>query len=166
MTTATIEPIQAEATAVDDRDGEDIDGPGWEKLTGATEVDVMSVLTIVMGYFAMMQQLGRVEVEMLFDIGGSTRHFVKPDVAFVSFERWPKSRKIPSQNAFRVVPDLVVEVVSPSNSANEVEEKIVGYLGAGVRQIWVIYPTTGRVYIHDGSQEIRMISGGRGTRWR
>ena len=158
MASVTIEATRSDAISVEEDPGEDMDGQDWEKLMGATEVDVMSTLTIVMGYFAMTQELGRVEVEMLFDLGGPKRHLLKPDIAFVSYEKWPKSRKIPSRNAFRIVPDLVVEVVSPSNSANEVEEKIVGYLEAGVRNVWIAFPTTRRVYIHDSLTSVRIVS--------
>ncbi len=77
----------------------------------------------------------------------------------MSYQRWPLSKKIPSKNAFQIVPDLVVEVVSPTNSAYEVEEKIVEYLEAGVRQVWLIYAITGRVYIHDSLSSVKVVSG-------
>lgn len=58
-----------------------------------------------------------------------------------------------------VVPELAVEVVSSTNSANEVEEKVVEYLKVGVSLVWVVYPTTGRIYVHDGSSTVRVVSG-------
>ena len=44
----------------------------------------------------------------------------RPDAAFVSFDRWPKAWRIPQANAWDVVPDLAVEVVSPTNLAEEI----------------------------------------------
>ncbi|HYI15958.1 MAG TPA: Uma2 family endonuclease, partial [Thermomicrobiales bacterium] len=36
--------------------------------------------------------------------------------------------------------DLAVEVVSPSDSANDVQEKVREYLDYGVQLIWVVHP--------------------------
>jgi Uma2 family endonuclease len=159
MASVTIESMQSDDIDTADRPCEDMGGQEWEKLMGATETDVMSVLTILMGHFAMTHRLGRVEVEMLFDLGGPKRHFLKPDVAFVSAQRWSLSKKIPSKNAFQIVPDLVVEVVSPTNSAYEVEGKVVEYLQAGVRQVWLVYAITERIYIHDSLSSVKIVSG-------
>jgi len=65
----------------------------------------------------------------------------KPDVAFVSFERWPEDRPIPYRgNPLDVVPDLMVEVISPTDEAEEVLKKAFEYLQAGARLVWLIYP--------------------------
>ncbi len=75
MASVTIESMQSDAIEPEDRLCEDLDGQDWEKLMGATETDVMSILIIFMGHFAMTQRLGRVEVEMLFDLGGPKTPF-------------------------------------------------------------------------------------------
>ena len=63
-----------------------------------------------------------------------------PDVAFVSKGRIPP----PDQQAgfWAIAPDLAVEIISPSETANEVQEKVRDYLVAGVRLIWLVYPDT------------------------
>jgi Uma2 family endonuclease len=45
-------------------------------------------------------------------------------------------------------PDLAVEVISPSDRAGSIQEKIDDYLEAGVRLLWVIYPQTQKVVVH------------------
>jgi len=45
-------------------------------------------------------------------------------------------------------PDLVVEIVSPSNTHSEVFHKFHYYLEAGVREYWVIEPETKKVQVH------------------
>ena len=45
-------------------------------------------------------------------------------------------------------PDLVVEIVSPSNSNRELFLKFQYYLEAGIREYWVIYPEDKRVQVH------------------
>ena len=44
----------------------------------------------------------------------------RPDVSFVSFQRWPRGKPVPGTQAWAVVPELAVEIVSPTNGANEV----------------------------------------------
>ena len=52
-----------------------------------------------------------------------------------------------------VVPDLVVEVVSPGDRASELEQKLREYRDAGVPLIWILFPDTenARIYRADGS---------------
>jgi Uma2 family endonuclease len=47
-----------------------------------------------------------------------------------------------------LVPDLVIEVVSPNDKVTELEKKIDLYLADGVRLIWVMNPEVRKVTIH------------------
>ena len=51
----------------------------------------------------------------------------------------PSASASPRTEAWDVIPDLAVEVISQSNSADEVAGKIEQYFHAGVRQVWVVY---------------------------
>jgi Uma2 family endonuclease len=60
-----------------------------------------------------------------------------PDVSFVAAER------IPADNppAFLpLAPDLVVEIISPSETAKSIAEKVSDYLQAGTPLLWLVYP--------------------------
>lgn len=62
----------------------------------------------------------------------------RPDTSFVRLQRQPAG---PLQRGHgRVAPDLVVEVVSPHDLFQEVDEKVDEWLAAGVQLIWVINP--------------------------
>ena len=78
--------------------------------------------------------------------GGEAESNRRPDIAFVSFERCPADL-LPStrENAWDVVPDLAIEVISPSDLAEEQLEKVLEYFQAGVRLVWVVYPTLGHL---------------------
>lgn len=68
-----------------------------------------------------------------------------PDVGFIVGERLPDGlpvRYIP------LAPDLAVEVVSPTDTAAEVQDKVVEYLSAGVRMVWVVYPSSKTITVH------------------
>ena len=41
-------------------------------------------------------------------------------------------------------PDIAVEVVSPSNTAAEIDRKVAEYLAAGAQRVWVAHPATRR----------------------
>ena len=43
-----------------------------------------------------------------------------------------------TESEFRAGPDLCVEVLSPTNTRAEIDEKIAAYLAAGAREVWVV----------------------------
>jgi Uma2 family endonuclease len=76
-----------------------------------------------------------------------------PDLAFVSLSRLP----VIVPGFVRVVPDLAVEVRSPSDSPAHVTAKIREYLDAGVRLTWVIDPETRSAEIHRPAMPIERV---------
>jgi Uma2 family endonuclease len=74
-----------------------------------------------------------------------------PDVSFVKADRL-RPEQI-GEGWLKLVPDLIVEVISPNDLAEEVEEKIEMFLKAGVPLIWVVSPAGRNVKIlrNDGS---------------
>src|SRR4051794_13502325 len=67
--------------------------------------------------FVRQNKLGRAVAETLFQLSAERKLQRRPDVAFVSYARWPKSRRSPDTAAWDVIPDLAIEVNSSSNSA-------------------------------------------------
>jgi Uma2 family endonuclease len=58
-----------------------------------------------------------------------------PDVAWASDEFL---RAHASATPFPRAPEVCVEIVSPSNSEEEIEEKIRAYLAAGAQEVWIV----------------------------
>jgi Uma2 family endonuclease len=81
----------------------------------------------------------------------------QPDVAFISKERHP----ILDGVEFPVAPDLAVEVISPSESSNEVLKKVQAYISAGTRLVWTAYADEEMVYVWrpapDGSLNVQAV---------
>jgi Uma2 family endonuclease len=127
---------------------------------GAFQGDIASALCEFLRFHARTQRLGKVVVEVLFDLGRPKGSHRRPDLAFVSFERWPRGRRVPETNAWGVVPDLAVEVISPTNLAEELVQKVSEYFEAGVRQVWVVYANVRQVYVYDASTSIRVVASG------
>ncbi len=124
----------------------------YEMIDGRiVEIERMSVYSTLVATrlsFALQSHvepsgLGTVIVEGLFKIPTprDRRRKRRPDLAFVSAQRWPLDRQISiTVNAWEVVPDLAVEVISPTNGYEEILEKLGDYFGAGVRLAWVFSP--------------------------
>src|SRR5262245_30141409 len=66
-----------------------------------------------------------------------------PDVAFISKARQPKR---PSVAWNPLAPDLAVEVVSPTDNATEIADKVANYLLAGTL-LWYVYPEKQQVKV-------------------
>ena len=78
------------------------------------------------------------------------------DVAFIRKERLPEGRLTPGP--FEGAPDLVVEIVSPNDTASEVQEKVSQWLEAGAVVVWLLFPATRGVVIcrsNGSSPELR-----------
>jgi Uma2 family endonuclease len=134
-------------------DGQIVENPAM----GARESILASFLQDLMGPVARASRLGRVVTETLFWIDRASKLKRRPDVAFVSAKRWPMKRPVPGTEAWDVIPDLTVEVISESNSANAVARKIEEYFKAGVSQVWVIYPSTSKIYVYDSPARVRIL---------
>lgn len=81
-----------------------------------------------------------------------------PDVAFVSAGRIP--REGPPVGFARFAPDLAIEIVSPSNTMSEVQEKALDYLESGSAVVWVVDPGSRTVTVYRAPDEIRLLRHG------
>ena len=68
------------------------------------------------------------------------------DICFYSEARWPRERV--GWELIPVLPDLVVEVYSPSNRPGEMRDKVYEYLRAGVMMVWVIHPSKRQLWVY------------------
>lgn len=79
-----------------------------------------------------------------------------PDVAFVSRERIPPG-DFPEKFC-PGAPNLAVEVLSPSDTLYEVEEKIEEYLEAGIKLVWIVNPKKRTVTIYQPKIETQTLT--------
>jgi Uma2 family endonuclease len=148
------------ASVTDDRDaryevvnGEIVELPPM----GIYETWIASILHAHLHMYA-ANELGRAVMEPLFDFTKIIGNKRRPDVAFVSYQRWPRDKEVPQTEAWEVVPNLVVEVVSPSNTAREVLDKMAEYFEVGVERVWVIYPTQRFVYLYASPSDVKVVA--------
>lgn len=63
---------------------------------------------------------------------------VEPDVSFVSQARWAAGPAPEVGKFLRIVPDLVVEILSPTTASRDRGEKKAIYEKAGVGELWLV----------------------------
>jgi Uma2 family endonuclease len=118
---------------------------------GAMHGRVAMDLGIALGMYAKQAGAGKVyAAETGFKLAQDPDTVRAPDVAFVARDRLPPA----DLTAYApLAPDLVVEVVSPSDRPGEVLAKVADWLNAGTRLVWVVDPLRrqARVYRQDGS---------------
>lgn len=79
-----------------------------------------------------------------------------PDQAFVSAERM-NACPAPQRGFWPVAPDLTVEIVSPGDDAQDLNDKVDDYLRAGVRLVWVFYPNRRQVHVYRGRCPVEIL---------
>lgn len=117
-------------------------------VAGRRIVRILSVRDLMIAnrlFFRLMEfgrtrRLGRFFFGQIYDLGLANETQRMPELSFVSYERWPSQTRLPSDDPWRVTPDLVGLIVTPGCSIGDVETRVGEYLRAGVRMIWSIIP--------------------------
>lgn len=107
-------------------------------------------------HHARVHGLGRVVTEAGFLLTDDPPTVRGPDAAFISTRNFPTTG-VPT-GFWRVAPDLAVEVVSPSNTATEIQERVLEYLDAGTRLVWVVHPRIRTVTVFHSKTNVRVLT--------
>jgi Uma2 family endonuclease len=91
-----------------------------------------------------LRGLGRVFLEAGFKLTERPPTWIEPDSSFLTKER---SKATGSDKHFVGGPEIAVEVVSPSESAKDIQRKLDLLLGAGSQTVWVVYPDSQTVHV-------------------
>src|SRR5207249_9139187 len=87
-----------------------------------------SLIAFQIGYilqaWSIQRRLGTVVVEALFILDAARNIRRRPDVAFVSAEKWPIDKPVPESGDWELIPDLAIEVISPNDLFQDVIGKM------------------------------------------
>jgi len=102
--------------------------------------------------FVKRHRLGEITVETDFRL--STETVRNPDIALVT--RAQLKQIDIARSPIEGAPTLAIEVISPSNLAQDTRKKVQQYLVSGCQAVWLVYPGLRLVEIHDaaGTREI------------
>ena len=157
----------AELPKYDDRrielvEGEIVDMP----LPNPIHAAVLATLSTKLNIFVTDSESGRVlvgDAPFILKRDAEGRDTLRGlDIAYISAERLPG--KLPRSPLY-LAPDLAVEIISPSNKAEDIEKKIEQLFDAGTTLIWIVYPELQHIAVHtnDGTFKLKesdLLTGG------
>ena len=115
-----------------------IDGELFVTMSpGELHGTLASEIARLLGNFVVENNLGRVTVEAGYHPADSRETLLLPDVAFRSKTRAPGPVRV---GFVPTMPDLAVEVLSPSNTLDELRRKAKVYLRHGTALVWLVNP--------------------------
>lgn len=132
-----------------------IHGELVEKKTAFNSLWIATQIASVVISHARQRKLGWAAVEPIIAcFPWLGRHARRPDVGYWSMSRLPSADD--TRAALPMAPELAVEVLSPSNLAFDLDEKIAEYFQADVLEVWVVNPhqRTVRVLFPDGTSRL------------
>lgn len=142
-------------TTPDELEAMDPDGERFEVLFGELiEVPGMGLRHgrqggRIHGYLAahvFANDLGEVFTsDSRFVLTSEPRSVLAPDVSFIAKDRLPPGEV--DAGFSRIVPDLVVEIASPSQYAPELLQRVTAFFQGGVREVWLVRPVSETITI-------------------
>lgn len=114
--------------------------------SGMEHGEIGSFLGGSLSIYVRSNKLGRVcDSSTAFTMKNGNKR--SPDVSFVAKERLQGVKRL-SKAYFQGSPDLAVEILSPTNTVEEIHGKIVEYFENGSRLVWVIHPDEQYVLVY------------------
>lgn len=113
--------------------------------------EIANLIRDELAAFARSSRRGRARNDLLFRIPltDDPNRNRAPDVAFITYDRWPPNRPLRYRgNPIDVVPNLIVEVASPTDDAEDLLAKAHEYLRAGAELVWIVYPRVRQLYAY------------------
>ena len=142
----------------EDRLCELIDGVLVEKTMGSYESMLAVEFGVRLSLFAKPRRLGRVlGADGMLRLAPSLIRI--PDVSFIVMDKFPGGR-FPAGAIASLAPDLAVEVLSSSNTAEEMADKLQDYFAAGVRLVWYVDPVAHSIDVFTAADQKRTVREG------
>jgi Uma2 family endonuclease len=150
---------ETDAVTVHERDGhlcELVQGILVEKVMGQYESLVAAELIYLLKAFLRGKTQGKV-----FGADGMMKlepGLIRiPDVSFVSSERLRQNTPTPWQPLVSLVPNIAAEVLSPGNTKQEMDQKLIDYFDAGVQLVWYLDPRKKTATVYTAVDQERTI---------
>jgi Uma2 family endonuclease len=126
-------------------------------LAGTEHGAIIFNLSILLGQYIKENNLGQgFGAETGFKLTTNPDTVRAADIAFVRRERIPETG-IP-KNFWQTAPDLAVEVLSPGDTYEEVDEKVEDWLDAGARAVWIVSPKLRSVTVYRSMTDVTRLS--------
>ncbi len=117
--------------------------------------EIAAEIARLIGNYVVERGMGRVGVEVGFHPSGDRGTVLLPDVSFISKARMARRAR---DSYVPYMPDLAVEIISPSQSLAQVRRKAAVYLRHGTALVWLIDPQTKSAEIWQPGTERREVT--------
>lgn len=161
----TTDPVTLETHLLTIEEFADLPDDGWrlelvrghvvrEPPAGIDHGGISALIVTALVEFVGERKLGRVmTAESGFVLSEEPPTVRVPDVSFLRADRLD----FDTRGFAPFAPDLAVEVLSPSNTVSEIHDKVLDYLDAGTRLVWVVDPASRTVTVYRSRDEIRLL---------
>jgi Uma2 family endonuclease len=134
------------------------DDPRFENVPGKIELDMWGrmVLTPTNNLRGVLKTR---LTQPLLALGGqalcaasvsTNRGVLVADITWMSTSTWQSRR---TETPLSRAPELCIEIISPSNSRKEMDQKIAAYIAAGAQEVWLVLAKSKRVRVFDAGGE-------------
>jgi Uma2 family endonuclease len=123
--------------------------------TGRRHGQIHSAIAAALYTQGQQRGLGEAYVETGVVLWRNPDRMVGPDASFVMSRSLPARES--SEGFLETIPELVVEVRSKNDAAAEIDDKVVDYLKAGVRIVWIVEPANELVVEHRVDRPAKML---------
>lgn len=138
------------------------DGYKYEYVKGELRVSPTGLEHEAIGARLISLLFNHVKESQLGEVYGSSAGYRlpngnlrSPDVSFVRLKRLPEGK---SPKGFaHFAPDLAVEILSPSDSMSEINEKIAEYFDNGTSLVWIVDPDSQAVTVYSSPTDRRLL---------
>lgn len=129
-----------------------IHGEIVEKMPTQEHGTIASNIDFALGLYNRQHKLGRLGVEVRQRLPNDQLNSRMPDISF-STARRPLVRK----GGVPEMPDLAVEIKSPSDSVRKMREKAAYYLENGARLVWLVYPQKHFIEVYSPDADVELL---------
>jgi len=121
---------------------------------GAEHSGIAAILVEFLGPYVRKHHMGKMYVELGCQLAHDTVR--APDVAFIRRERVEAAGDV--KGYWQGPPDLAVEVISPNDTYEDVEDKVWEWIDAGTQMVMVVNSRKRRVTIYRSRTDIRVLT--------
>jgi Uma2 family endonuclease len=129
-----------------------VDGEIVEKMPTEEHGIVTSNLIFALGAYNRQYKLGRVGNEVRQRLPHERLNSRMPDISFSTARR-----PIVTKGGVPEMPDLAVEVKSPTDSIRKMRAKAAYYLANGARLVWLVFPTLRQIEVYTPDGEVAIL---------
>jgi len=131
-----------------------IDGEIVEKVPTELHGIIAANFTIEIGIYLKLNKIGRVAIEPRHKAPNDDHNARLPDVAFTSNER---ALPIVTKGSVPQLPDLAIEIKSPTDTYVKMRNKAAFYIANGCRMVWLVYPEKRMIEVYQPNTDVEIL---------